>query len=358
MRYIIFLVLLLLNVIVVAKSHLDFDWTPSIKNRSRRDISCREDLEYAHDNLRCCLNCPAGTYMKSPCFRDSEKGECEQCEFDSFTEHGNGLKKCLSCIKCRSDQDTIEKCTSTQNTRCVCKQGSFCLPDQACEVCKKCSKCKEDEEIVERCTVGSNTVCRKRESLGSSLSVTKLVVLPLIAMLVVCTASFCYWKNTKRSKSAVTSRSPKDVVKICMGDRDDLREERQNAQNAKIDDSSPFQPFLELNHSECELSRRLLPLNGEESLKKSFDFFEEMDVHYHNRFFRFIGLSNNAIKVSESLFPDDRVYELLKIWMEKEGMKADFNTLIEALIYLDQRLSAENIIAKAISNGLFKYEDE
>ncbi|XP_056602125.1 hematopoietic death receptor isoform X3 [Triplophysa dalaica] len=357
--------------------------------------------------------------MKSPCFRDSEKGECEQCEFDSFTEHGNGLKKCLSCIKCRSDQDTIEKCTSTQNTRCVCKQGSFCLPDQACEVCKKCSKCKEDEEIVERCTVGSNTVCRKRESLGSSLSVTKLVVLPLIAMLVVCTASFCYWKNTKRSKSAVTSRSPKDVVKICMGDRDDLREERQNAQNAKIDDSSPFQPFLELNHSvgigspglsevekdrgpgdsltntsnssqislslsavssnpqpsnanhpsnsalsqhfctlECELSRRLLPLNGEESLKKSFDFFEEMDVHYHNRFFRFIGLSNNAIKVSESLFPDDRVYELLKIWMEKEGMKADFNTLIEALIYLDQRLSAENIIAKAISNGLFKYEDE
>lgn len=44
--------------------------------------------------------------------------------------------------------------------------------------------------------------------------------------------------------------------------------------------------------------------------------------------------------------------------MEKEGLKADFNSLIEALIYLDQRLSAENIIAKAIINGYFKYEDE
>ncbi|XP_057211416.1 hematopoietic death receptor isoform X2 [Triplophysa rosa] len=341
MRYIIFLVLLLLNVILVAKSHLDLDWTQgSIKNRSRRDISCREDLEYAHDNL-CCLNCPAGTYMKSPCLRDSEKGECEPCEFDLFTEHGNGLKKCLSCIKCRSDQDTIEKCTSTQNTRCVCKQGSFCLPDQACEVCKKCSKCKEDEEMVERCTVSSNTVCRKRMSLGSSLSVTLLVVLPLTAM-VVCTASVVYWKQTKISKSAVTSRSPKEVVKICMGERDDLREERQNAQNAK----------------ECEQSRRLLPLNGKESLKKTFDFFEEIDVHYRNRFFRFVGLSCNALKMAESVFPEDRVYELLKIWMEKEGMKADFNTLIAALIHLDQRLSAENIIAKAISNGLFKYEDE
>lgn len=83
-----------------------------------------------------------------------------------------------------------------------------------------------------------------------------------------------------------------------------------------------------------------------------------MDVHYHNRFFRFIGLSDNSIKSTDSLFPEDRVYELLKIWMEKEGLKADFNSLIEALIYLDQRLSAENIVTKAISNNYFKYEDE
>ncbi len=101
-----------------------------------------------------------------------------------------------------------------------------------------------------------------------------------------------------------------------------------------------------------------LTFPGEESLKKSFDFFEEMDVHCHNRFFRFIGLSDNSIKSAESIFPEDRVYELLKIWMEKEGLKADFNSLIEALINLDQKLSAENIIAKAIINGYFKYEDE
>lgn len=101
-----------------------------------------------------------------------------------------------------------------------------------------------------------------------------------------------------------------------------------------------------------------LTFSGDESLKKTFDFFEEIDVHYHNRFFRFIGLSDNSIKSTDSLFPEDRVYELLKIWMEKEGLKADFNSLIEALIYLDQRLSAENIVTKAISNGYFKYEDE
>ncbi|KAK2911277.1 hypothetical protein Q8A67_003410 [Cirrhinus molitorella] len=418
MRYIIFLVLLLLNVIHVAKSHLGLAWAHgSIKNRSSRDVSCKEGLEYEHDNI-CCLYCPAGTYVKKACVTPSEKGVCEPCEFDKYTEHDHGLQKCFLCTKCRIDQETVEKCTSTQNTRCKCKQGSFCLPDQACEVCKKCSRCKEDEETVKSCTDISNTVCRKRSSLGNSNSVTFIIVVSLIAMLAFV-VGIVYWTKSKPSKRAVTSRSPREMVKICMGDSDEVKEERQNDHNSRMDDSSQLQPFLEQNYavgtdippsSETEKDRglgdsllntanssqislamcavpsdlqfchtnqppssaiawqphtlervsirRLVPLNGEDSLKKTFDFFEEMDVHYHNRFFRFIGLNDNSIKSAESLFPEDRVYELLKIWMEKEGLKADFNSLIEALIYLDQRLSAENIIAKAISNGYFKYEDE
>ncbi|XP_073697116.1 hematopoietic death receptor isoform X2 [Garra rufa] len=357
MRYIRFLVLLLLSVIQAAKSHLDPAWAQeSIKNRSSRDVSCKEGLEYEHDNI-CCLYCPAGTYVKKACVTPSERGVCEPCEFDKYTEHDHGLRKCFLCTKCRIDQETIEKCTSTQNTRCKCKQGSFCLPDQACEVCKKCSRCKEDEETVKSCTDISNTVCRKRSSLGNSNSVTFIIVVSLIAM-VAFVVGIVYWTKAKPSKRAVTSRSPREIVQICMGASEEVQEERQNTHNSKMDESSQLQPFLEQNYAESESIRRLVPLNGEESLKKTFDFFEEMDVQYHNRFFRFIGLSDNSIKTAESLFPEDRVYELLKIWMEKEGLKADFNSLIEALIYLDQRLSAENIIAKAISNGCFKYEDE
>ncbi|XP_051949604.1 hematopoietic death receptor isoform X5 [Xyrauchen texanus] len=356
-QFLVFQILLLLNVTLAAKSHLDLAWMQgSIKNRSRRDISCIDGQAYAHDSI-CCLNCPAGTYVKKACISDLEKGVCEPCEFDTYTEHGNGLPMCLQCTKCRIDQETTEKCTSTQNTHCKCKQGSFCLPDQACEVCKKCSKCKEDEEMVKSCTVSSNTVCRKRSSMGSSIPVTFIVVLPLIPVLI-CVLSILYWKWSKPSKTSITSRSPRKMVKIYMGDGDEEREMSLNVHNSKMDESSQFQSFLEQNYVDRESSRRLVPLNGEESLKKTFDLFEEMDVHYHNRFFRLIGLSDNVIKSTESSFPEDRVYELLKNWMEKEGMKADFNNLIEALTYLDQRLSAENIIAKAISNGYFKYEDE
>uniref|UniRef100_A0A671QDL0 Tumor necrosis factor receptor superfamily member 26-like n=1 Tax=Sinocyclocheilus anshuiensis TaxID=1608454 RepID=A0A671QDL0_9TELE len=363
--------------------HLDLAWAQrSIKNRSSRDVSCREGMEYEHDNI-CCLHCPAGTYVKKACLTVSEKGVCEPCEFDTYTEHDNGLRKCLSCSKCRIDQETTAKCTSTQNTRCKCKQGSFCLPDQACEVCKKCSRCKIDEETVKSCTDISNTVCRKRSSLGSANSVTFIVVVPLIAMLAIIVV-IVYWTKSKPSKTAVTSRSLREMVKICMGDSEEVKEEWQNAHNSMIDDSSQLQPFLEQNYAVGTNTNKqfllystpnthnlysvyyiyaavfslCLTFSGEESLKKTFDFFEEMDVHYHNRFFRFIGLSDNSIKSAESLFSEDRIYELLKIWMEKEGLKADFNSLIEALIYLDQRLSAENIIAKAISNGYFKYEDE
>lgn len=363
MRYISFLILLLLNAVHAAKSHLDLAWAQgSIKNRSSRDVSCREGIEYEHDNI-CCLNCPAGTYVKKACLAPSEKGVCEPCEFDQYTEHDNGLRKCLSCTKCRIDQETTEKCTNTQDTQCKCKQGSFCLPDQACEVCKKCSGCKEDEEAVKSCTNISNTVCRKRSSSGSSNSATFVVVVVVVAVpafiaMLGFTLGIAYWTKSKPRKKAVTSRSPREMVRICMGDSEEVKEESQNAHNSKMDDSSQLQPFLEQNYVEREPIRRLVPLNGEESLKKSFDFFEEMDVHYHSRFFRFIGLSDNSIKSAESLFPEDRVYELLKIWMEKEGLKADFNSLIEALIYLDQRMSAENIIAKAIINGYFKYEDE
>lgn len=98
---------------------------------------------------------------------------------------------------------------------------------------------------------------------------------------------------------------------------------------------------------------------GDDSLRKSFDLFGEIDINYHNRFFRLLSLSDNAIRTAEMTYssPEDRVYELLKIWMEKEGMKADFNSLIGALLSLNQRLSAENIVTRAIYSGYFRYEE-
>ncbi|XP_066502230.1 tumor necrosis factor receptor superfamily, member a [Hoplias malabaricus] len=105
------------------------------------------------------------------------------------------------------------------------------------------------------------------------------------------------------------------------------------------------------------LSRKLVPLLGEEtSLSKSFDLFDVLDMRMHNKFFRSIGLSDNAIKLAESHNAADKVYDLLKIWMQREGLRANINDLLQALLELDQRYTAEQIASRAVERGYYKYE--
>ncbi|XP_066510437.1 tumor necrosis factor receptor superfamily member 10B-like isoform X2 [Hoplias malabaricus] len=322
------------------------------RNRTVRDVTCRENMEYLHGVI-CCQNCPAGSHVKSPCSRASERGVCEKCDFGSYTEHDNGLSECLPCTKCRSDQDRVHECTSTRNSQCQCKEGHFCLPDQPCEICKTCRRCREDEEVEKSCTHSSNTICRKRSSSQAYIAVIVLVVTGVgITLLVV----ILYWKRPAWCKKTLASCCSGGVFineSSCGSE-----ELQQNGLNSALEDVQA--PFLKQSPSELEnekIRRRLVPLNGEESLKKCFDLFEEMDVNIHNRFFRNIGLNDNAIKNAESLSLEEKVYQLLKVWLEKEGMTADFNTLIEALLHLNQRLTAENIVTRAIANRWYMYED-
>lgn len=107
------------------------------------------------------------------------------------------------------------------------------------------------------------------------------------------------------------------------------------------------------------LQHRLVPLQGsEKSLKKSFDLFDEcLDVRIHNKFFRMIGVSDNHIRIAENGAPSDKVYELLKNWMQRQGLKADINDLLEALLSMDQRRSAESIASAALQSGYYKHAD-
>lgn len=94
--------------------------------------------------------------------------------------------------------------------------------------------------------------------------------------------------------------------------------------------------------------------DAEKSLKMSFDLFEEhLDVRIHNKFFRAIGVSDNDIRIAQT----DKVYELLKNWMQKQGLKADINDLLEVLLRMDQRRSAESIASDALRKGYYKHAE-
>ncbi|CAB1320026.1 unnamed protein product, partial [Coregonus sp. 'balchen'] len=335
------------------------------RNMTQRDISCRENLEYPHDNI-CCLNCLAGTYVKAYCTRTLERGTCEACDIDTYTEHDNGLRQCLKCTECRSDQVTMKACTITQDRECQCKPGLFCAPDEACEVCKKCLRCKENEVRVKNCTTTSNTVCKTRMPTSSTVSAGVIVI--VVAVLGITAAIVgVYWKRRKCCKRRDSQNTPSETLKIVVvtqavgakassatEDEDNgLGDSLHNTTNSSQSSlsalpSAPFPRYSPLSSPSVKrqpdnaaredvLLRKLAPLNGDESLKKCFELFEELDVYYHNRFFRHIGLSDNAIKSAAHLHPEDRVYELLKVWLEKVGMQADMNDLIKALLYLDQK---------------------
>ena len=50
----------------------------------------------------CCFSMASGKYVKAYCTGALEKGTCEDCDLDTYTEHDNGLPQCLKCTKCRS----------------------------------------------------------------------------------------------------------------------------------------------------------------------------------------------------------------------------------------------------------------
>ncbi|XP_018618075.1 hematopoietic death receptor isoform X3 [Scleropages formosus] len=356
-KYMVVSLLLALTIYPAVKLSLG----AALRDRTARHVLCQENLEYPHES-HCCLNCPAGQFVKEACTKPLTRGTCAACPYDTYTEHDNGLMQCLQCTKCRTDEEVTRQCSNTQNSQCQCKSGSFCSPDQACEFCKKCSRCKPDEETVKNCTSTSNTVCKKKIAtsatvLGSSRSVTVGVIIPVIVAVGVVLLIYLK-KKLSFSNFTVVSCKSSEVVKVNMDDKNNTTLEEEERQSAgPLEPQQEREPFLKESPPVHSQRRRLIPLNGQESLKKSFDLFEELDINYHNRFFRRIGLKDNEIQGADNQSPADKMYELLRLWMEKEGSKADINDLLEVLFSLDQKLSAETIIHKAITNCDFVYED-
>ncbi|XP_067457734.1 hematopoietic death receptor isoform X1 [Thunnus thynnus] len=374
-------------------------------SRRRRDVTCRDNVEHPSNNI-CCKNCPAGKYVKSPCTRAGEMGECEECVFGTYIEHSSGLERCFKCTLCRPDQEVVRPCTSTQDTECQCKAGRFCAPDQACEVCKTCSRCKKDEVIVRNCTTTTNTECKKIQSPSASTSVIAPVIGMFLLVAFCCLIWAIVWYRKRRRPTDSQSNRP-DGLKA----GEHYSEERRNGQtrrlsfpnllsprqpvrsksSASIEDerkelfeslsssASNSQQSITIQHSSAfpasppraspmvpwksnerddEQFPELVPLNGEESLRRCFEYFEELDVDYHKRFFRHLGIVDNVIKSKEHLSFEDRMHEVLNIWVEKMGRDASLNDLLKALLVFNQRRTAENIKQKAIDYGHYKCENE
>ncbi|XP_061762940.1 hematopoietic death receptor isoform X2 [Nerophis ophidion] len=312
--------------------------------RKRLDAVCGDE-EYLSNNI-CCLNCPAGSYVKSDCITAHTRGQCEECDHETFTEHASSLKKCISCVQCRSDQEIVRPCSPTQNTECQCKEGTFCAPEEACEVCKKCSRCKEDEKVARNCTATSNTECKKIPPQSEPPS--KHVLYVTLAIIAVGSAlvfgGICMYKKSSRSA----------------GTQQNLEKDLQNVQPTSSHPNQSVRcPSLYFFQSADEQPfSKVMPVNGVQSLRECFQYFEDVDCDYHKKFFRQLCMNDNVIKSKIHLPYDDRIHELLNIWLEREGKEASLNELLSALLECDQKQTAEMIKKKALEEGHYILENK
>uniref|UniRef100_A0A8B9MZI0 Tumor necrosis factor receptor superfamily member 6 n=1 Tax=Accipiter nisus TaxID=211598 RepID=A0A8B9MZI0_9AVES len=143
-----------------------------------RAEDCREG-EYLHEG-RCCVSCPAGTYVVQHCSAPHLRGRCVPCtKGEGYTAHENGLEECLLCRQCKEDQITLRPCTLTHDTECQCKQGYFC-PAEGCEICQRCSTmCPEGKEIVQNCNATMDLGCGLPDQ-GSTALVWIIVIILVV----------------------------------------------------------------------------------------------------------------------------------------------------------------------------------
>ncbi|XP_037833368.1 tumor necrosis factor receptor superfamily member 10A isoform X2 [Kryptolebias marmoratus] len=328
----------------------------------------------------CCLNCEAGEYVKAPCTEAWKKGTCEKCDDGTFTEHANGLQQCFPCTQCRPEQEMVSPCTSTQNAVCQCKPGWFCRPDQACEICKKCSRCKSDEETVRNCTSTTDTECRIIQPKSVSDSDTAVIICVVVGvLLVLCAGAILFAYKWKKRCRTDFQRSPLNIMNGTLeysevsggckhppGSEDEIKmlceslsSSASNSQHSltglpcsAASASSPWAP-AEPRGRVDEPFPTLVPVDGVNSLKQCFDFFEELDIDYHLRFFRSLGLNDNVIKSKASLPYEDKVHELLTVWVEQKGRDASLNDLLRVLLDYNQRRTAETVKEKAVQSGFY-----
>ncbi|CAL8262379.1 unnamed protein product [Boreogadus saida] len=365
-----------------------------------RQRSCTEGL-YPSASL-CCLNCPAGEHQVSPCSSDRGRSVCSECPMGTFTEHSNHLRTCLTCARCPPDQEEVQPCSPTNDTVCRCKSGSFCAHDQACEVCQRCRSCNDGETPVKSCTAHSNSECAKTPTPGTPTEALWWILgVPVIAGGALLVLGVWVYKNRRPWLTCLPSLSPGHSQQDAT--RRGSLEIAQNVHNVLVDvpllpseeprgdgSGNEDDPGLGSSSSETSLTGQLtnpytsmppppacpvavyrvrprtpsppsarneddsllVPLNGEKSLKLCFEYFHvDMDSKVHKRFFRSLDLSDNAINDANN---EDRVYELLGVWLQREGQEAKLHHLLQKLRDLDQNRTADSIVEKAIASGHYE----
>nr|XP_033804252.1 tumor necrosis factor receptor superfamily member 10B-like [Geotrypetes seraphini] len=309
------------------------------------------DPEFYNERGKRCKSCPAGYHVKEDCDIPETSGNCMPCkEGTDYTEHPNGLPYCLPCRHCKPDEEVVRKCIGTRNTVCRCRNGTYCPLEHPCEVCLICTdRCPEGKILVSPCNATTDIQCADTKDIppvnASGQIASILVPVSMITLIIICV--FVWIKYMPDAAVCKSLRHFQGCLKVLRIRESNDPERDVNEQNEK----------KEL----CEKRRLLLPKAGVD-LRKFLDIFiNHVPFKHWRRFLRDLGVSDNEIFVAEQNNLHDvkeQQFQLLNSWLDRTGMEASANTLLDALRRIDLRGVAEKISDELVRTSQFEYDME
>ncbi|XP_007960119.3 tumor necrosis factor receptor superfamily member 10B isoform X2 [Chlorocebus sabaeus] len=327
--------------------------------------------------------CPPGHHISE------DSRDCISCKYgQDYSTHWNDFLFCLRCTKCDSGEVEVNSCTTTRNTVCQCKEGTFREEDSP-EICRKCrTGCPRGMVKVKDCTPWSDIECVHKES-GIIIGVTVSVVVVVVAVIVWKTS---LWKKVLPYLKGVcsggggdpervdsSSHSPQrpgaednalnEIVSILQPSQvpEQEMEVQEPAEQTDVNTSSPGESEHLLEPAAAEVPQRrglLVPVNENdptETLRQCFDDFAVIvPFDAWEPLVRQLGLTDNEIKVAkaEAASSRDTLYVMLIKWVNKTGRAASVNTLLDALEMLEERLAKQKIQDRLLSSRKFMYLED
>ncbi|KAJ1090880.1 hypothetical protein NDU88_004008 [Pleurodeles waltl] len=316
--------------------------------RSARGIR-KDSLDY-HD-LASWGICPAGMHQEAPDENLGTRNMCTPCtDGKDYTEYQNSLRSCLSCTRCKEGQEEVSRCSPTRNTKCRCKAGTFCPPDQPCEVCVRCkTDCPEGEELISSCNATADNLCMRPTGPPATQGYVGWVVLIVIILFSICIVivAYCLWKKRSQDStggsSSSTSKAGVSLVRKVLkysftSSNQEVRENELNSRNDPAaepilppEESTPSRP-----RSTPTVFPTLIPVDQteQETLQTAFDvFIEEVAIKDWEYLMRKINLVENEIQAARCDYygVKEQNYQMLLTWHKKMGHSVTVNTLLEAM---------------------------
>uniref|UniRef100_A0A8C3KIL8 TR10B factor n=1 Tax=Calidris pygmaea TaxID=425635 RepID=A0A8C3KIL8_9CHAR len=292
---------------------------------------------------------------------------------------------------CPTDEVETSPCRPTSNTQCACKSGTFCSPDHPCEMCQKCRpRCPQGEVELAPCTPHSDRQC------GPPTDNWIPIVVPVIAAVVLLLGAmvFIWWKYGCYCCPSELLGTPGALTPsrgLCVG-AGDIPEGRVRPlpswghPTGLVCASLLLQDYLMRRVTRYERGRpetqdnnrnerkNLIPVPGQdpvtrkcwgpgdaqgEPLSMLYPFFAQ-DVPYKDwkRYGRALDLLENDIVLAElnDKYSLEPFFQMLNTWLNRQGMNASVNTLLETLRRINLGGVAEDISSKLVQQGFFQYE--